>query len=258
VTGAGGQVGRALRPHLPGAHFISREQLDVTDQRAVRHLLGGVDLVVNCAAMTDVDGCEHDPDGAMAVNGWGAAHVAMAADRVIQLSTDYVFDGTKDGEYTEDDEPSPRSSYGRSKLEGERAVLSGGRNLVVRTSWVFGEGRNFLRSIVAADRAGRPLRVVADQRGRPSHAADVARAIAYLAARDDVGILHVAGDGEPCSWAELAELAVGHPVEHVTTEQWGAPAPRPRNSVLSLERARSLGVPLKDWRASVREYVEGL
>jgi dTDP-4-dehydrorhamnose reductase len=258
VVGADGQLGRALRPHLPQADFIGLEQLDITDQRAVRHRLGGVDLVVNCAALTDVDGCEAQPDQAMAVNAEGAAHVATAARRVIQMSTDYVFDGEASGEYTEDDRPNPRSVYGRSKLEGERAVLAAGPNLVIRTSWLFGDGRNFVRSVVAADRAGRPLRVVADQRGRPTGADGLAVAVAFLAGRDDTGVLNVAGDGRPCTWAELAELAVGHPVEHVTTEEWGAVAPRPRNSVLSLERARSLGVPLTDWRESLRRYVEGL
>jgi dTDP-4-dehydrorhamnose reductase len=258
ITGADGQLGRALRPLLPGANFIGPDELDVTDQRAVRHLLGGVDLVINCAALTDVDGCEADPEQANAVNAWGAAHVAMAAHRVIQISTDYVFDGEKQGEYTEDDEPNPRSVYGLSKLEGERGVLEVGRNLVVRTSWLFGDGRNFVRSVVAADRAGKPLRVVSDQRGRPTGADALARAVAFLAGRAETGILHVAGDGQPCTWAELAELAVGHPVQHVTTAEWGAPAPRPRNSVLALDRARSLGVPLTDWRQSLRRYVEGL
>jgi dTDP-4-dehydrorhamnose 3,5-epimerase len=258
VTGADGQVGRALRARLPDAVFLTRGDLDVTDQRMVRHLLGGVDLVVHCAAMTDVDGCERDPERAMAVNAWGSAHVAMAADRVILLSTDYVFDGTKPGEYREDDPPNPRSAYGRSKLEAERAVLEAGPNLVVRTSWLFGDGRNFVRSIAAAARAGKPLRVVGDQRGRPTFAGDLALALAHLAARDDVGVLHVAGDGTPCTWAELAEVVAGRPVERVTTAEWGAPAPRPANSVLALGRARGRGVPLRDWRTSVRRYLEGM
>ena len=122
MTGADGQVGRALRAELRGAHFVGRRELDVTDARAVRDLLGGADLVVNCAAMTDVDGCEAEPERAMAINGTGAENVAKAARRVIQLSTDYVFDGSKDGEYVEQDAPNPQSAYGRSKLEGERAV----------------------------------------------------------------------------------------------------------------------------------------
>ena len=96
-----------------------------------------------------------------------------------------------------------------------------------------------------------------DQRGRPTWAGDLARAIAFLAGRDDSGILHVTGAGEPCTWADLAEVVVGHPVERITSEQFGAPAPRPRNSVLSLERARSLGVPLADWRDSVMRFLDG-
>jgi dTDP-4-dehydrorhamnose reductase len=257
VTGAGGQVGLALRAHLPEATFLTRAELDVTDAAAVAEALEGADLVVHTAAMTDVDGCERDPERAEAVNGGGAANVAAAGARVIHLSTDYVFSGSEPGEYAEDDPTGPLGEYGRSKLAGERAVLARPGNLVVRTSWVYGDGRNFIRSILRAERAGTALRVVDDQRGRPTWAGDLARAIAFLAGRDDAGILHVTGTGEPCTWADLAEVVVGHPVERITSEQFGAPAPRPRNSVLSLERARSLGVPLADWRDSVMRFLEG-
>jgi dTDP-4-dehydrorhamnose reductase len=258
VTGAGGQLGLALRDHLPDAEFLRHEDLDVTNAEAVRDVLGGADLVIHCAAMTNVDGCEDDPSGAEAVNADGTGHVAAAASRVIFVSTDYVFDGTKSGGYTEDDATSPINVYGRTKLAGERAVLGTAEGLVVRTSWVFGEGHNFVRSIVNADRAGKELRVVDDQRGRPTYAGDLARAVAHLAGRHDRGIVNVAGDGEPCTWAELAEAAVGHEVGRVSTEDWGARAPRPRNSVLSLGKARHLGVPLADWKPSLRAYLEGL
>jgi dTDP-4-dehydrorhamnose reductase len=257
VTGAGGQVGLALREHLPGARFLGHAELDVTDRAAVAEAARGADVVVHTAALTDVDGCEREPERAQAVNADGAANVAAAGVRVIHLSTDYVFSGFAPGEYREDDPTGPLGAYGRSKLAGERAVLARPGNLVVRTSWVFGEGRNFIRSILAAERAGKELRVVADQRGRPTWAGDLARAIAYLAGREDSGIVHVAGDGEPCTWADLAEVVVGHPVKRITSEEHGAPAPRPRNSVLSLERARSLGVPLADWRDSVMRYLDG-
>ena len=129
---------------------------------------------------------------------------------------------------------------------------------MVRTSWVYGEGRNFIRSILGAERAGKALRVVDDQRGRPTWAGDVARAIAFLAGRDDTGILHVTGAGEPCT--------VGRPgrgrrrpsrSSGSRARSSAAPAPRPRNSVLSLERARSLGVPLADWRDSVMRFLDG-
>lgn len=257
VTGAGGQVGRALRAHLPGAVYLDRAALDVRDPVAVRATFGPGDVVVHAAAMTDVDGCERDPDRAQAVNANGAVNVAAAGVRVIHLSTDYVFSGDADGEYGEDDPTGPLGAYGRSKLAGERAVLARPGNLVVRTAWVYGEGRNFIRSILGAERAGKHLRVVDDQRGRPTWAGDVARAIGFLAGGDDTGILHVTGAGEPCSWADLAEVVVGHPVERITSEEFGAPAPRPRNSTLSVERARSLGVPLADWRDSVTRYLDG-
>jgi dTDP-4-dehydrorhamnose reductase len=257
VTGAGGQVGLALRDHLPGAGFLTHAELDVTDPAAVHDALAGADLVVHAAAMTDVDGCERDPERADAVNAAGAANVASAGTRVIHLSTDYVFSGESAGEYAEDAPTGPLGAYGRSKLAGERAVLERPGNLVVRTSWVYGEGRNFIRSILAAERAGKHLRVVDDQRGRPTWAGDLARAIAYLSGREDAGVVHVTGAGEPCTWADLAEVVVGHPVERITSAEFAAPAPRPRNSVLSLERARSLGVPLADWRDSVMRYLDG-
>ena len=256
VTGAGGQVGLALRSVLPDAVFLDREQLDVADERAVRRVLGGADSVIHCAAQTNVDGCERDPGRAEAVNAGGAANVAQAAERVIHLSTDYVFDGAAAQPYREDDEPHPQSVYGRTKLAGERAVLETGRNLVVRTAWVYGQGRNFIRAILAAEAAGRELRVVDDQRGRPTSATDLALALAHLAGRTDEGIVHVTGDGQPCSWADLAELAVGHPVTRVSTQEYGALAPRPCNSVLALDRARTLHVPLADWRRSVVDYLE--
>jgi dTDP-4-dehydrorhamnose reductase len=257
VTGAGGQVGLALRRYLPAARFLTRAELDVTDAAAVRAALAGADLVVHTAAMTDVDGCEGAPDAAFAVNAAGAGNVAASGARVLHLSTDYVLAGDEPGEYAEDAPTGPRSVYGRSKLAGERAVLAEPRNLVVRTSWVYGEGRNFIRSILAADRAGKPLRVVDDQRGRPTWADDLARAIAHLARGDAAGIVHVTGAGAPCTWAELAEVVVGHPVERISTEEFAAPAPRPRNSVLALDRARRLGVPLADWRDSVQRFLDG-
>ena len=257
MTGAGGQVGLALREWLPGARYLGRADLDITDPGAVARVLPGAAVVINCAAITDVDGCERDPQAADRVNGGGAANVAAAGARVIQLSTEYVFDGELEREYREDDKPRPRSAYGRSKLAGERAVLAAGPNLVVRTSWVFGEGQNFLRAIRVADRAGRELRVVDDQWGRPTWARDLARALAGLAVADGPsGIVHVAGDGEPCTWADLAELAVGRPVRRISTDEWGAPAPRPRRAVLALDRARRMGLPLTDWRTSVASYLE--
>jgi dTDP-4-dehydrorhamnose reductase len=250
-------VGRALRDHLPDAVFLDRAGLDVRDAGAVRAAVRPDDVVVHAAAMTDVDGCERDPAAADAANAGGSANVAATGARVILLSTDYVFDGRGERSYREDDPTGPVSAYGRSKLAAERVVLAQPGNLVVRTAWVYGEGRNFIRSILAAERAGRPLRVVADQRGRPTWAGDLAAALAHLVRAGTAGVVHVTGDGEPCTWADLAELVVGHPVERITSDELAAPAPRPRFSVLDLGRARALGVPLADWRESVLRYLEG-
>jgi dTDP-4-dehydrorhamnose reductase len=182
--------------------------------------------------------------------------VAETGARTLLLSTDYVFAGDAAGAYAEDDPTGPLSAYGRSKLQAERAVLHRPGNLVVRTSWVYGDGRNFIRSILAAERAGKELRVVADQRGRPTWAGDLAAALAHLVAAETTGIVHVTGDGDPCTWADLAELVVGHPVQRISSADLGAPAPRPANSVLDLGRAHALGVPLADWHRSVARYLE--
>jgi dTDP-4-dehydrorhamnose reductase len=269
VTGARGQVGRALAPLLPGAQLAGRAELDVGDADALAVAMRDADVIVHLAAMTDVDGCERDPRSAGAINDRAVrALVDAAAEagvRVVHVSTDYVFDGTSERPYREDDPTGPLSEYGRTKLAGERHVAAGRGNVVVRTSWVFGEGRNFVRSILRAARDGRQLRVVDDQRGRPTAAADLARALAELVRRPDVtGIVHVTGDGPVASWADVAERAlaaasVDVPVERITTADWAAAAtgpvaPRPGNSALALDRARALGLPLRDWREAVDEY----
>lgn len=249
---------------------MKRAELDVTDSLAVERAVRDVDVVVHLGALTNVDRCEAEPELAYSINADGTRNVAVAADgvgaRVIYLSTDYVFDGTKAGEYTEEDEPAPINQYGRSKLEGERHVASVEGNLIVRTSWVFGEGRNFIRTILGAARDRDVLQVVGDQRGRPTYAGDLARALAALVVAPISGIVHIAGDGAPCSWAELAEAALAAAESHtrvdaIDSDTYRATAdrliaPRPPNSTLSLEKATRLGLPLFDWRDSARSYVQ--
>jgi dTDP-4-dehydrorhamnose reductase len=270
VTGAGGQVGRALKPLLPEASFLTHDALDVADDANVTSALADARIVVHLAAMTNVDGCESDPQRARAINARGTRNVAAAArqsgGRVIYVSTDYVFDGLKDKEYEVDDEPNPINEYGRGKRDGEKSVASDPDNLIVRTSSVFGDGRNFVKTIIAAARAGRDLHVVDDQVSRPTAAVDIARAIAHLVNGSAHGIVHVAGAGPPCSWAELAERALraaglNTSVGRVDSASYAAAAgrliaPRPSNSVLSLAAARDLGVPLADWRESLKSYVK--
>lgn len=270
VTGANGQVGRSLRAILPDGRYLAHRDLDVTDAASVTDALVGADVVVHLAALTAVDRCEQDPEFAREVNSRGTQNVVEAAAtqsaRVIYLSTDYVFDGTREV-YTEEDEPSPLNRYGESKLEGERHVLSlGDRGLVVRTSWVIGDGRNFVRTVLGRAGAGEKLQVVDDQVGRPTFCRPLADALVHLIHSPRSGILHVAGDGEPCTWADLADASLTAAgldvrVERVTTPRYIANATRPiaarpARSVLSLEKARALGIPLLDWRQSLPAYVE--
>jgi dTDP-4-dehydrorhamnose reductase len=271
VTGAGGQVGRALARRLPTACLLTHEDLDVRNATDAAVLFKGTELVVHLAAMTDVDKCEEQPDLCMEINACGTKSVFEAAQaaraRVIYVSTDYVFDGTKATEYEETDEPNPINVYGHSKLEGERHVARDRNNLIVRTSWVFGDGPNFVRSIISAAAERKPLRVVHDQRGRPTSADDLAEALVHLAGSKARGIVHVSGDGPICSWADLAEFVLGVRGMNARLERIDSKtyerlrhrpvAPRPANSTFSLNKARVAAVPLRDWRDSVTRFLEG-
>lgn len=225
-------------------------------------------MLVHLAANTHVDRCEVQPEEAYRINDGGTAIVASVARdvgaRVVYVSTDYVFSGEEDGEYAEGDPTEPLNVYGMTKLAGE-GRLDPGIDLIVRSSWVFGAGRNFMEAVIDAGKRG-PVRVVEDQRGRPTSAVALATALAHLVGTDLTGTIHVAGDGEPCSWADLAEIVLeiaGAPgmVQRIDTETYVAEAekvvaPRPRNSALALDKAKGLGVPLLDWKRSVRDYME--
>lgn len=204
VTGAGGQVGSALRQLRPDACFLDHSELDVTDPARCKNLIRNCDVVVHLAAMTNVDACERNADLAWHVSAGGTKNVATAAaasgSRLLYLSTDYVFDGRKVGNYFESDSLHPLSAYGRSKLEGERIVAATPNSLIVRTSWIFGQGRNFVRTILTAAAKNSQFDVVDDQIGRPTFGSDLAKAILYLIGSDETGVLHVAGDGPPCTW----------------------------------------------------------
>jgi dTDP-4-dehydrorhamnose reductase len=272
ITGADGMLGTEVVSALGDSYDvvgIDLADVDITDGEAVRAFVAGEApaLVINCAAYTDVDGAESARDLAFAVNAEGAGHLARACEAagsyLIHLSTDYVFDGTKSGAYTEADEPAPINVYGASKLEGEREVeRSGGRSLIVRTAWLYGHaGRNFVDFVLKRAAEGGPLRIVDDQRGAPTSARDLALILKELAARRAEGIIHATNDGS-CSWFEFAREIVAAagdprvPVEAIASTDLDRPAPRPRNSVLSLERLASvLGWRPRTWSEAVREYV---
>ena len=230
-----------MRAAGAGAVGLTRAELDVTDASAVREALTG-SVVVNCAAYTDVDGAEADPQRAHEVNAQGARNVAEVAARVIYVSTDYVFDGSKAGPYVESDPVNPLSAYGRSKLAGERATLSASpHSLVVRTSWLFGAGGgNFVATMLRLGEEREAVEVVDDQVGSPTFTGHLADALWALASGSRHGFLHVAGGGS-CSWFDFARAiferaGVDCTVERQTTAELGRPAPRPANSVLRSER----------------------
>ena len=230
---------------------------DVTDAAAVTEALGGA-TVINCAAYTDVDGAETDPKTAHAVNATGARNVAEAAARVIYLSTDYVFDGTKPGAYVESDPVNPLSEYGRSKLAGERATLTASpHSLVVRTAWLFGPGGgNFVSTMLRLGEERGDVRVVDDQVGSPTFTGHLAEALVALAEGHEHGFLHVTGSGA-CSWYEFARAiferaGVDVDLQPCGSDEFPRPARRPANSVLASER----GAPaLPAWQEGLDAYL---
>jgi dTDP-4-dehydrorhamnose reductase len=236
---------------------LTRADLDVTNAAAAREVLRGA-TVINCAAYTDVDGAETAPDLAHAVNAEGARNVAEAAERVLYVSTDYVFSGTKQEPYVESDPVEPLSVYGDSKAAGERATAEANANhLIVRSSWLFGRGgKNFVATMLALGREGADLRVVDDQVGCPTFTGHLAEALLALAAADERGILHVAA-GNSCSWFEFAReifsrAGVDSSVKPCTTEDFPRPARRPANSVLVSERG---GPTLPAWQDGLDAYL---
>jgi len=274
VTGADGQLGRELVRTLASHGEVigtTIADLDVTDPRCADRLASlRPDWVVHAAGATDVDGCEREPARAMAVNGEGTRRVAegcrRAGARLVYLSTDYVFDGAKGSPHTEEDSPAPLSAYGLSKLEGERAartLMSGWA--IVRTAWLFGvHGRNFVKGILERAAAGERLRVVDDQVGSPTYAADLADAVAVLLSRGLTGLYHVTNRGS-CSWYEFARqillLAGCAPTDlsRITSGELHRPARRPAYSVLENAAWRAAGLPaLRPWPEALAAMLAAL
>jgi dTDP-4-dehydrorhamnose reductase len=271
ITGAAGMLGQDLVAAARSAGHevlaLPRAELDVADTAAVDEVVGAAhpDVVVNCAAWTNVDGAETSPEGAIAVNGAGAGNVARAAAAsgawTIHVSSDYVFDGAKRSPYLESDVVGPASSYGRSKLAGEREVAAEApdRHTVVRSSWLFGAGGPCFPATILRLAAERDeLMVVDDQVGCPTYTGHLAAALLDLATRPapPVGIVHVAGGGE-CSWYEFArEIVAGSglrcEVKPCTTAEMPRPATRPAYSVLRSERDAPV---LPDWQRGLAEYM---
>ncbi len=285
VLGAQGMLGTDLVVELERrGHAVAGFDLpefDLADPMAGAKLAAGrygkVEWLFNCAAYTAVDQAESESDLAMKVNALGPSYIARACGingtRMLHVSTDFVFDGAKGQPYREDDEPNPSGVYARSKWEGERAVRQAGcEALVVRTAWLFGpNGASFPRTMIRAWRAGKPLRVVADQTGSPTYTADLARVLVDLAERaPEPGVYHAAGP-DALSWHAFAQralrayqeavLADATPIEiePIRTADWPTPAPRPAYSVLSFDKVARLNIePMRPLDKALADFVRRL
>ena len=269
VVGANGMLGRDLMALLGSrARGVDIDDIDITDlqstERVVRALHPSV--VVNCAAYTDVDGCEANVETAMQVNGEGVGHLAMATRtigaRLVQISTDYVFDGAKGSPYLEDDPPCPLNVYGESKLAGEMNAAVNPDHLIVRTQWLYGRhGKNFVETMLRLAREKDELTVVDDQFGSPTWTVDLARAIVALIDTGCTGIYHAANAGF-CSWNGFAraifqETGVDIPVHGMTTDQLNRPARRPLYSTLDCAKLeQDAGFRPQPWRDALRAYLD--
>ena len=259
VTGGNGQLGRALRARLPDARSTDLGQLDITDAAAVEAFdWTGTTVILNAAAWTAVDAAEDEPVKAWAANATAVAHLAAQARRLgvplVHVSTDYVFAGDATAPYAVDAPIAPRSVYGITKAAGEAAALMAPQHLVVRTSWVYGDGGNFVRTMRRLAQTHAQVSVVDDQLGRPTHADDLAASLLHLLDAGAWGTHHVTGAGDVASWADVAEAALvgtGCQVRRVSTAEYGASkAPRPSYSALAVEP----GLPVRDWREALAGY----
>jgi dTDP-4-dehydrorhamnose reductase len=275
ITGSKGQLGTDSVAILREAHDVlamGRSDLDITDPVAVERVVGGFRpaVILNCAAYTRVDDCEGERALAFAVNVTGPHNLALCTQKyggkLIHISTDYVFDGTKTvpNPYAEDDEPAPVSAYGQTKLEGERVILGvTDRCLIVRTAWIYGiVGRNFLKTILrlALRDPQKEIRVVNDQFGSLTWSFRLARQLERLIEVDGRGIYHATAEGYG-SWYEVAaiflrRMGVAHKVSPCTSEQYPTRAVRPRNSILENHRLKAAGIDcMRPWKEDLEQFI---
>ena len=272
VSGAGGMLGHEVCSVLERDHAVTalgHDELDITggaDQAASALALLAPDVLINCAAYTDVDGCEFDAARAYAVNAEGVKNLALACRRtgvkLVHISTDYVFDGASGSPYAEDSTPNPLSVYGRSKLAGELHIREALQSwLIIRTEWLYGRsGRNFVGTMLRLSRERDELEVVNDQTGSPTCAADLARAIAALLSVSATGIYHVTNSGS-CTWYDfacriLSLSGLSTRVLPISTGRLARPAARPAHSVLDCSKfVRATGQAMRPWEEALAEYL---
>jgi len=280
LVGAAGMLARMVIQRAPSGYDITGVDLpdfDLTDRDQVLTLVAedSPDLIINCAAYTDVDGCESNKELAMRVNGTGVGHLAEAARInnaiLVHISTDYVFSGENDSPYREETQTDPQSAYGLSKLMGEQAILDSGLSdyYIVRTSWLYGPGgKNFVETMLRLAAEREQLRVVSDQVGAPTFTADLADAIFHLIDKKaPFGIYHFSNSGR-CSWHRFAEEIIAlakvrglevkaESIEPITTDEFPLPAKRPAYSVLSNNKYKTAtGVTPPEWEDGLCRYFD--
>ena len=283
VTGCNGQLGRAIRAEYAGEDvvFVNTDvveedgvmALDISDVDAVLALVRreSPDVIINCAAHTNVDACETQWDAAYRINAIGPRNLSIAARetraKLVHVSTDYVFEGNGTRPYTEFDEPNPVSAYGKTKLAGERFVQQfADRYFIFRTAWLYGDGKNFVKTMLRLSESHDEISVVEDQKGSPTSAAELARAIHHFEPTENYGVFHATCEGDT-NWASFAEAIFARAgkatrVRHVTSEEYAAMNPasarRPAYSILDNYMMRLTGdYRMADWESALDEYMKG-
>nr|WP_308629121.1 dTDP-4-dehydrorhamnose reductase [uncultured Eisenbergiella sp.] len=275
VTGCNGQLGRAVNLFFKenkDISFVNTDvgELDITNIDKVMELAREVQpyAIINCAAHTGVDACETEYDKAFKINAVGPRNLSIAARetgaKLMHISTDYVFDGKGTRPYVETDATNPQGAYGSTKLAGEEFVKDfAGRYFILRTAWLYGDGKNFAKTMLRLSESNDKVRVVGDQFGSPTSASELTKAINALLFTENYGLFHATCEGS-CSWAEFAAevfrlAGKNTAVEAITTEEFGAPAPRPAYSILENRMFKlTTDFMFADWHEAIAEYMKTL
>ncbi len=275
VTGCNGQLGRAVNELYAGSdkyELVNTDvaELDITDIDAVLRLVREVKpyAIINCAAHTGVDACEEQVDLAYKINAIGPRNLSIGATetgaKMIQISTDYVLDGKGTRPYIEFDPTGPEGMYGKTKLAGENFVKDFAKDyFILRTAWLYGDGKNFIKTMLRLSETKEEVAVVGDQVGTPTSAKELAKAIDVLLPTENYGLFHATCEGS-CSWAQFAEEIFRRGgkntrVKTITTEEFGAPAPRPAYSILENYMFKlTTDFKFADWHYAFNEYMETL
>lgn len=275
VTGCNGQLGRAVNLQYkddPNVTFVNTDVADL-DITKVDDVMGAVkaekpDVIVNCAAHTAVDACETDWDNAYRINAIGPRNLSLAANEVnaklVHISTDYVFDGKGTRPYTEFDKVDPQGAYGKTKLAGEEFVKAfANRYFIIRTAWLYGDGKNFVKTMLRLSETNDAVSVVNDQVGSPTSTKELAGAIAHLIPTDNYGLFHGTCEGV-CSWADFTEeifrlRGLSTKVNRITSAEFNAKAPRPAYSVLDNYMLKlTTDYKFAQWEHAIAEYLKEL